>query len=323
MDINDKDVLESNSKLYGTFELAEVFAKAAELFTLTSTGAKNRFLALVGIRTKKAIEYYRAKGFSEHTLLVNISRPLEAMGYSAEEAREFYVKFILDVDLREAFILIDKKRSSAAEFFDALLSMPFSQQANEFGLRLLEQFLINQKASAAIPNDRTKTLMKSYLDKISSGERGAELSRWAKTKEGLFLLAYCLFVQKEPWKEKEHFFARVLSNDPELKKLYDSLSNSGGEVDSPPQREEDVKQLTKTVTDFITNSVYRSDLISWNTRSELRDVVLMYGKLPELEAVIGRFSAWQQKEDVKRKAAIIDKVYKELLELTHVEEIED
>jgi hypothetical protein len=322
MDTNDRDVLQPSSKLHGTFELAEVFAKAAEQFTITSSEAKNRFLALVGIRTKKAIEYYRAKGFDEGILLANLSRPLEAMGYSTEEARDFYVKFILSVTNGFETTIYHLRRW-AAELFDALLSMPLSEKAREFGLRLLGQFLTNEKASANIPNDKTKTLMKSYLEKITSGERDAELSRFTSTQEGLYLLAYCLFVQKEPWKEKEHLFARVLSNNPELKKLYDSLSGSDEVTDNTAQREEDVKHLVKVVSDFITKSEYRSDRIDWRMRSELRDVVLMYGKLPELEAIFARYSGWQQNAAVKRKNEMVEQVYKELLALTHVEEIED
>lgn len=348
MDTEDKAVVASSaaraspSKLEGTLELSEIFGRTANEFNLTSSNAKDKFCALVGVKTKKAIEYFKTKGFDETTILMNLSKPLESMGYTEGEVRELYTAFILNVQGGPYNNVMRDKASAIVKMSEALFktlqTLPLTGKALEFGQGLLHTCLENEKTAATIPSETCKNLMKEYLDRMSNDGNSSNLTPEQLSYIPNFLLAYCLFVQKAKWPEKEEAMGSIFEQEPSLRLIYDNL---GSVIDDDDEREHDMKALVVEMTKEIKTG---RDVLLPTERGAIRDAVLVYGRLPELEALIHQFATSRDDiarpaldhiamgaivrfERARKHARMIGKFYDDLLRQNtadyYVEEIED
>ncbi len=316
MDTQDRDVLRADSSLHGTFELSELFAKAAKELDLSRQSAKNKFLSLVGIRTKKSIEHFRSQGFDEATILMNISKPLVSMGYTEEEANQFFVDFINKFEADEIYQFAGHLLKLAEPLFKALLLMPLTTKSLQFGGLLLLKFLSSENNAKSIPSDTVRELMKQYIDKLSQDHNIPGVPS--------YIYAYCVLVQKAKWPEKEHFLKGIFESEPNLEKIYNNLESV--EADDPEaERDADIKSLLALLERFIkgarANTHYRYNMVE-----ALRDTIVLYGEIPEVEKLCEQYiSSMQERKDVKDSAVSVLQNYRSLLnELgSDIEEIQD
>jgi hypothetical protein len=351
MDVEDKALvatrvgahLASPSKLEGTLELSEIFGRTANEFNLTSRDAKDKFCALVGIKTKKAVEYFKTKGFDETTILMNLSKPLESMGYTEGEVRELYITFIEkfaanwgdktngEVNRLALGNYAVRLIKMSEALFKTLQTLPLTGKALQFGQGLLDTFLQDEKTAAKIPSKACE-IMKEYIDRMSNDGNSSSPNRL-----GHILLAYCLFVQKAKWPEKEEAMGNIFEQEPTLRLIYDNL---GSVTDDDDEREHDMSALVAEMTKEIKTG---RDVLLPTERGAIRDAVLVYGRLPELEALIHQFAnssddgggenlrdrdhvalgASVRSQRARKHARLIGQLYDDLLRQNYVEEIED
>jgi len=290
MDVNDRDALYENSSLSGTFELADVFMKAASEFTVTTDAAKRRFLAMVGVRSRKSLEYFLAQGYDKGMVAKMLAKPLSSMGFSDEEIAEFYGPIVMSNSVLE-------------------LSQRYNPDINKF---LMSADLTNAKIRERVINftiyyatnviravrnekvDASRVLpLESVLDKMSDTSKGGTDDDESLNK---VLLSWCIFVRQNKWPEKEKYMLDSLRS-PELLMLYNQLGEDSQdealESNSDLENDPDMDKLIKKLKALFNHS----RLMNHNAPAKLdavetanmRDLVGLYGRLPKLEELFKKY----------------------------------
>ena len=148
------------------------------------------------------------------------------------------------------------------------------------------------------------------------------------------LLAYCLFVQKAKWPEKEEAMRGIFEKEPKLKVIYDNLGAAAD--DESGDREHDIKTLVDDMTKYITSSptaagaavAVQRTTERYELLQSLGDAILLYGRLPEIEEVIKRYDrsgqySTQGVSPVRQQAQFMKYNYEQMLKKSYIEGIED
>ena len=271
MDTEDKEFDTSNSKLRR--ELSEVFAKMAGELDLSKDSAKSKYLSLVGVRTRKAFDYYLAKGYKEVLLLSKLTVPLTEMGFTQTESEDLIIKVVTE-QIGKA--IYDGPLIAALDNNPLLTSKTFAR-IHEEGLQAADKRTYDRFLMEYV--DRVLTKVQGNVIKpaeilplepiIGSINSPAMLFRW------------CVFVRDARWPEKELIMKDVFDRDQRFAEIYYEL---GKDVSDEDVRERAVKALIKqfetlskrfrTGTDI--NSVERA------LKNTIVTFVLTYGAAPEV-----------------------------------------
>jgi len=271
MDTEDKEFDTSNSKLRR--ELSEVFAKMAGELDLSKDSAKSKYLSLVGVRTRKAFDYYLAKGYKEVLLLSKLTVPLTEMGFTQTESEDLIIKVVTE-QIGKA--IYDGLLIAALDNNPLLTSKTFAR-IHEEGLQAADKRTYDRFLMEYV--DRVLTKVQGNVIKpaeilplepiIGSINSPAMLFRW------------CVFVRDARWPEKELIMKDVFDRDQRFVEIYYGL---GKDVSDEDVRERAVKALIKqfetlskrfrTGTDI--NSVERA------LKNTIVTFVLTYGAAPEV-----------------------------------------
>ena len=272
MDTEDKPFDTSNPKLRR--ELSEVFAKMAGELDLSRDSSKSKYLSLVGVRTRKAFDYYLAKGYTEALLLSKLTVPLTEMGFTQTESEDLIIRAITNKIGGKAQYLMDEGINAALDN-DPLLTSKTLARIHE------ESLQVGDKRSY----DR---FLMEYIDRVLNQAQGNVIKPAdilplepiiGDINSPEMLFRWCVFVRDARWPEKELIMKDVFDRDQRFAEIYYGL---GKDISDEDERAEAVKKLIKQFEalskKFLTN-------IS-STQSTLKNIittfVLTYGAAPEV-----------------------------------------
>lgn len=271
MDTEDKPFDTSNPKLRR--ELSEVFAKMAGELDLSKDSAKSKYLSLVGVRTRKAFDYYLANGYQEVLLLSKLTVPLTEMGFTQTESEDLIIKVVTE-QIRKA--IYDGPLIAALDNNPLLTSKTFAR-IHEEGLQVADKRYYDRFLMEYV--DRVLTKVQGNVIKPAEILPLEPIIGDINSPEMLF--RWCVFVRDARWPEKELIMKDVFDRDQRFAEIYYGL---GKDISDEDEREKAVKALIKqfetlskrfrTGTDI--NSVERA------LKNTIVTFVLTYGAAPEV-----------------------------------------
>lgn len=338
MDVTDTPITDQKSKLYKTYELADVFARIAPLLNLNGQYAKEKLIDIVGVRTRKSFEYHLSQGIDESTLLKKLSKPLSSIGFNEEETYQIYLKAFGQYNAQQVTLDLNwnttKDLAYSKEMVEYLLKAG-PDNAGNFGI-IYTKLLADDVQQGKLEREKVLPL-EPFVDQITKENAGiskttpsSKFDANSYDKAAGLVFIWCVFVRESRWPEKEALLEDMFRKRPDLNQIYDQLSGKEPEEDFSERPEElfVYKSMILNIEKHIRSGSYSE----WQTRAtavELRELISMYGRLPSFEEYLekkiedtGTFGSRLQAEHQLTVINAIKSIYVHQLNEFNIEEVE-